>query len=184
MAAVKARDGKAEVLLRKLLWRDGYRYRVCRTDLPGKPDITFVGERLVVFVDGDFWHARVLIEHGLKALRVSFGTANAAWWVKKLTRNAERDREVMALLQGRGWNVLRLWERDILRDPDAAAERVRMALSALRRENPKRTVATAASTQIPRRRRAPARIRGAEGSVGHDRVSARRSIGAPRRPRP
>ncbi len=184
MAAVKARDSKAEVSLRKLLWRRGYRYRICRRDLPGKPDITFARERVVVFVDGDFWHARVLIEHGSKALRASFGAANAPWWIKKLTRNAERDREVTALLQDRGWTVLRLWERDILRDPEAAVERVRITLGTLRQDCSKRTVAIVASTQIPRRRRAPVRIRGAEGSVGHDRASARRSIGTPRRPRP
>jgi len=184
MAAVRARDGKAELTLRRLLWHGGYRFRVCRSDLPGKPDITFARERLAIFVDGDFWHARVLIERGSKALRASFRTASAAWWVKKLTRNAERDREVTALLQDGGWTVLRLWERDILRDPDAAAERVRVTLGALRRGGSKTTVASAASTRIPRRRHAPARSRDAAESVGHGRVSARRSIDTPPRPRP
>lgn len=85
-----------------------------------------------MFVDGDFWHARVLIEHGPKALRASFGTDRVDWWVKKLTRNAERDREVTAALRDLGWTVVRLWERDILRHPERAAKRIHVALLRLR----------------------------------------------------
>lgn len=183
MAAVRARDGKAEVALRKLLWRRGYRYRLCRRDLPGKPDITFARQRLAVFVDGDFWHARVLVEHGPKALRASLGTVRAAWWVKKLTRTAKRDQEVTTLLRDRGWTVLRLWERDILRNPDAAAQLVRRTLDALACDLPKKTVASVASTRIQRHRRVLAPIRDGAGTAGRGRVSTPQSIDTRSRPR-
>lgn len=184
MKAVRARDGKAEVLLRRLLWRDGYRYRVCRRDLPGKPDLTFARERLAVFVDGDFWHARVLIERGSKALRASFRTVRAAWWVKKLTRNAQRDREVTAALEDDDWKVLRLWERDILSDPEAASQYVRAELGTLRRARAKKKVVNVASTQTPRRRRDPAPNRAVEEIAGHGQASTRRSNDIRQRPQP
>ena len=99
MAAVRARDGKAEKLLRRLLWRRGLRFRLCRRDLPGKPDLSFSRQRVAVFVDGDFWHARVLLEQGSAALHASIQNPRAEWWVAKLTRNAVRDREVRAALE-------------------------------------------------------------------------------------
>jgi DNA mismatch endonuclease (patch repair protein) len=148
MAAVHARDGKAERALRSILWRRGLRFRVCRHDLPGKPDLVFARARMAVFVDGDFWHARLLVEHGPEALRASFRTSRAAWWIAKLTRNSERDQEVTAALRQAGWKVTRLWERDILRDPQRAADKIeailRRALTSDR--------ATGASTPIPPRR--------------------------------
>jgi hypothetical protein len=68
-----------------------------------------------VFVDGDFWHGRLLSERGKKALRQSFKT-NHSFWVKKITRNVERDLAQNALLRRSGWSVLRLWEKEILQD--------------------------------------------------------------------
>jgi DNA mismatch endonuclease (patch repair protein) len=117
----RAKSTRAELLLRRRVWRRGLRYRLHHAGLPGKPDLVFARERVVVFCDGDFWHGRRWEERRAKLARGS----NARYWVAKIERNRERDWEqTRALLQG-GWTVLRLWEGEVLRDPDAAAEQVR-----------------------------------------------------------
>lgn len=182
MAAVRSQGSKAELLLRKRLWRAGYRYRVCRRDLPGKPDIVFGRDRIAVFVDGDFWHARILVEQGAATFRASFRTPRVDWWVAKLTRNAERDAEVSDRLRRAGWVVVRLWERDILRDPDRCAARVARLISAVRKKAV--SPATAASTPTPSRRPSSAASRVRSAAAAHARASALRATGTRRRRRP
>ena len=97
------------------------RYRKNVETLPGKPDIVFGRSRVVVFCDGDFWHGRNWKE--LES-RLRKGT-NAEYWVSKIHSNIERDRLNNSLLEADGWSVLRLWETDIKRDPQAAAKMVR-----------------------------------------------------------
>lgn len=128
MAAVRGTGNRAEVRLRRSLWRLGYRYRTYMHGLPGRPDFTFAGPRVAVFVDADFWHARLFLEESEAALRESFQTKRAEWWVSKLLRNAERDQEVNELLTGSGWLVVRLWEKDILADMDNAVAIVAAAV--------------------------------------------------------
>lgn len=125
MAAVRNRDNKAEVLLRKELWKAGLRYRLHAKNLVGRPDMVFASARLVVFVDGDFWHARGLVEDGEKAFRSTLRTARQDWWVAKLRRNAERDADVSAMLEKEGWRVLRFWESDVQSDVSRIASVVR-----------------------------------------------------------
>lgn len=124
MSAVKATGNKAEVKLRRVLWSRGFRYRLYAGDLPGRPDIVFRRFKTVVFVDGDFWHARVLLEKGAQALRKSIRGRNKVFWIKKLSRNAERDREIIRAYVDRGWRIIRIWESDVLAAPDEAAEYV------------------------------------------------------------
>ena len=102
-----------EVGLRSALHRAGYRFRKNFAGLVGKPDIVFPRERMAVFVDGDYWHARILKEHGIEALRQSLKTNNRDFWITKLQRNLERDRFVTAELEKIGWLVVRLWESDL-----------------------------------------------------------------------
>ena len=108
---------KAELALRQALWRRGLRYRRNRRDLPGTPDLVFTSRRIVVFVDGDFWHGRNWDE---RKKRLSSGN-NGAYWVSKIAYNRERDERNNVRLAELGWRVLRLWETDVLRDPEAAA---------------------------------------------------------------
>lgn len=122
MAAVKNKDSKAELLLRSALWRRGLRYRK-HANLVGRPDIAFVSARTVVFVDGDFWHGNAWRLRALPNLAALF-PHRAAWWVRKIERNASRDAEVTAALRREGWKVLRYWESEILRDPDGIARLV------------------------------------------------------------
>jgi DNA mismatch endonuclease (patch repair protein) len=110
-------DTAHEVLLRKRLWQMGLRYRKHVSSLPGKPDLVFHRARVVVFCDGDFWHGRDWDRLSAQLQK----RHNAAYWLSKIARNRERDAENSALLTGQDWLVVRLWETDVKKDPDAAA---------------------------------------------------------------
>jgi DNA mismatch endonuclease Vsr len=103
MAAIRGRDTKPELRLRRLLHGLGYRFRLQRRDLPGRPDIVFPGRRKAIFVHGCFWH-----RHGCR--NSVLPKARAAWWAEKLGRNVERDRAAVIALEALGWSVLTVWE--------------------------------------------------------------------------
>lgn len=109
MAGSRGKDTKPEILLRSYLHRRGLRFRKNLKGLPGTPDIAFVGAKVAVFVDGDFWHGRELDEDMARG-RFS---ANRDFWAAKLKRNVERDRQVDLALATQGWKVLRFWESDV-----------------------------------------------------------------------
>jgi len=111
---------KAELALRRALWRLGVRYRLYCSDLPGNPDLAFFRQRIAVFVDGDFWHGR---DWARRQERLHSGN-NSAYWIAKIAYNRERDLRNNALLAELDWRVLRLWETDVLKDPERAAEQV------------------------------------------------------------
>ncbi len=124
MSAIRSTGGKAEVALRSLLHRRGLRFRKNDPRLVGKPDIVFPRARVTVFVDGDYWHARVLREKGPAALQRRLKTPNRAYWIAKFGRRMQRDDDVTATLQAAGWIVVRMWESDVRRDPQQAANEV------------------------------------------------------------
>ena len=111
MSCIRSKDTKAEVLLRKALWKKGLRYRKNYAALPGKPDIALTRQKIAIFVDGDFWHAR-----GHQDCPGEQVASNRDYWKKKLARNVERDRDVTDALTEEGWLVLRFWETDIKKD--------------------------------------------------------------------
>lgn len=123
MAAVRGKNTKAEMTLRRALHRRGMRFRLHAPDVIGRPDIVNRSRRLAVFADGDMWHGNAWRLRGLDRLEDMFPN-NTEFWTKKIRRNMERDREVTARLTEEGWTVVRLWESDILADPDAAAAKV------------------------------------------------------------
>lgn len=112
MSAIRSTENKTDRALRSALHRMGLRFRKNFRKLPGKPDIAFVGARVAVFVDGDFWHARVIRErgwsHASKVVRSS-----QDYWIPKFERNIARDESVTAELRAMGWLVIRLWESDV-----------------------------------------------------------------------
>jgi DNA mismatch endonuclease (patch repair protein) len=128
MAAVRNKDTKAELALRRALHRRGLRYRLHPAGVFGRPDIAIRSRRLAVFADGDMWHGNAWRLRGLGRLEDMFPN-NTEFWTKKIRRNIERDKEVTARLTEEGWTVVRLWESEILKDPYAAAERVVEALA-------------------------------------------------------
>lgn len=117
-----------EVLLRRALWRKGIRYRLYASDVPGRPDLVIRSLRVAIFVDGDFWHGR---DWPKRRKRLQRG-ANASYWMAKIARNRARDRLTTRSLQRDGWNVIRVWELDVRRDPEAAAARVAALVIRLR----------------------------------------------------
>lgn len=122
-------DTRHERILRQHLWRMGLRYRKNVRTMPGKPDVVFASARVAVFCDGDFWHGRDWPDLRLKLDNGS----NASYWIAKIARNIERDQQVNQRLRQAGWRVVRLWEQDILKNPDRVASKVsRIVMSRLR----------------------------------------------------
>ncbi|MBA2595541.1 MAG: very short patch repair endonuclease [Chloroflexia bacterium] len=122
MAAVRNRNSTAELAVRRRLWANGLRYRL-NVKLPGKPDLVFPARRVAVFIDGDLWHGNSWRIRGLPSIEAQFPT-RTEWWVAKITRNMQRDREVNEQLILAGWAVLRYWESDALADPNAVARAI------------------------------------------------------------
>jgi DNA mismatch endonuclease, patch repair protein len=116
---------RAELTLRRELWRRGLRYRVKIAGLLGKPDIIFPKAQLAVFVDGDFWHGRnwLVLKEALSR------RANSGYWIPKIDSNRNRDLDVTAELESLGWCVLRFWETEVLADIDRCATIVQRALA-------------------------------------------------------
>lgn len=120
MRAIRSSDTKPELLVRKLVHRCGYRFRLHRKDLPGKPDLVFPGRNAVIFVHGCFWHM-----HGCPSVGVP--KSNADYWLPKLMRNCARDAEHVEALAKLGWRVLTVWDCET-RDLSALEERLRKFL--------------------------------------------------------
>lgn len=110
MRRITGKNTSPELAVRRILFNLGYRYRLHRSDLPGKPDIVFAGRRKLIFVHGCFWHAHSCpMAHQPKT--------NKAYWSPKLKRNQERDARHLETLQAAGWDVLTVWECE-LKDSD------------------------------------------------------------------
>ena len=117
MRRVRGRDTGPELVVRRLVHGMGYRYRLHRSDLPGKPDLTFPKLRKVIFVHGCFWHG-----HVCRAGK-NVPSSNEAYWLTKLARNKKRDAAARRRLRRLGWKTLVIWECQ-LRDMAALRERL------------------------------------------------------------
>ncbi len=115
MARVKSKGMKPEMRVRRLLHGLGYRYRLHRADLPGRPDLVFPSRRKVIFVNGCFWHRH----DGCPRVRIP--ATNTEYWVTKLERNFIRDSRNISALEYLGWKTLTVWECE-LRDLPAVTE--------------------------------------------------------------
>ena len=104
MRAVKGQDTGPEMLVRRLVHRLGYRFRLHRADMPGKPDLVFPGRKAVILVHGCFWHGHDC-PRGARIPK-----ANRAYWMAKIARNVARDAATRKRLRASGWRVLTLWE--------------------------------------------------------------------------
>lgn len=122
-------DTRCELVLRRVLRNRGHRFVANCNRLPGRPDLVFPKERLVVFCDGDFWHGRNIAERSQKLAKGH----NAAYWLRKIATNVARDRLVTARLRRRGWSVLRVWETDIVQAPERIADLITRKLAARER---------------------------------------------------
>lgn len=107
MRAVKGKDTTPEMVVRRLVHSMGYRYRLHRRDLPGKPDMAFPRLRKIIFIHGCFWHGHDC------ARGARMPKANREYWQKKISRNASRDASSIAALQSQGWRVAVIWECEL-----------------------------------------------------------------------
>lgn len=122
MRQVKNKDTKIEIILRKELWKRGLRYRKNTNKVFGHPDIAFIGKKIAVFCDSEFWHGFNWSE---KQKEIK---SNQDFWIKKIERNMQRDIEVNAQLESNGWTVLRFWGNEIKKDTVKCADIIEKAV--------------------------------------------------------
>ncbi len=116
MQAVKNKDSQIEIMLRKELWQRGLRYQKNSKKVFGKPDIVFLGKKLAVFCDSEFWHGYDW-ENKKNDIK-----SHREFWISKIERNMERDHEVTAKLEAEGWTVLRFWGKEIKKKVSVCAD--------------------------------------------------------------
>jgi DNA mismatch endonuclease (patch repair protein) len=126
MRAIRSKDMRPELAVRRLVHGLGYRYRLHKKELPGKPDLVFTSRRKVIFVHGCFWHS-----HGCKVAHVP--KSNLEYWMPKLARNLARDEKSIAALTASGWKSLVIWECET-KDETNLNKRLRKFLDAAETE--------------------------------------------------
>lgn len=124
MQHIKAKDTKIEIILRKALWKKGYRYRKNYNKLLGKPDIVLPKYNIVIFCDGEFFHGKdwEILKPRLEK------SDNSQYWISKISRNRERDEDVNKQLLFQGWTVIRFWGKEIQNNTDQCVKVVEEAI--------------------------------------------------------
>ena len=107
MSNIRAKNSKPEMTFRRALWKKGVRYRVDSKQLPGRPDVSIKKYKLAIFIDGEFWHGYHWQE---RKTRIK---SNREFWIPKIERNIQRDRQVTKELNDMGYTVFRFWESEI-----------------------------------------------------------------------
>ena len=107
MRMVRNKDSAIELLLRNALWAKGYRYRKNVKSVYGHPDIAFIGKKIAIFCDSEFWHG-----YDWEHRKADF-KSNQSFWIPKIERNMARDKEVNEKLKAEGWTVIRFWGNEI-----------------------------------------------------------------------
>jgi|ERR1043166_941271 DNA mismatch endonuclease (patch repair protein) len=124
MSRVRSKNTSPELILRRLAHRRGLRFRVHFSELPGCPDMVFAQARVVVFIDGDFWHGWRFPQWREKL---------SEYWDRKIAGNRKRDQRNFRRLRQRGWLVVRVWEHQIKTDPEICVRRIEQAIECRRR---------------------------------------------------
>ena len=122
MQAVKNKDSQIELILRKALWKKGYRYRKNYKLLEGKPDIVLIKYKVAIFCDSEFWHGYnwQIHQNDIKS--------NKDFWTKKIEGNIQRDKNVNEILNKQGWKVLRFWGNEIKKNSDECVSKIEKAI--------------------------------------------------------
>ena len=123
MSSIKSEGTQPEKALGRAMWALGLRYRKNYRKVAGTPDFVFIGVRLAVFCDGDFWHGNSWRIRGMESFEEELSTYND-FWRKKITNNVIRDKKVNYELEANGWRVLRFWESELKSNIDACADKV------------------------------------------------------------
>lgn len=121
MSRIGGKDTAPEILVRKIVHSLGFRFRLHRTDLPGKPDVVLPRHRKIIFIHGCFWHGHP------RCRRAALPRTNAKFWKSKIGKNVRRDKRVRAELADLGWEILVLWQCE-LRDAEKLKRRLTLFL--------------------------------------------------------
>ena len=121
MSRVKSKDSQIELVLRKSLWGQGFRYRKNWKELPGKPDIVITKHKIAIFCDSEFFHGK---DWELLKEQLNRGS-NPDFWIAKISRNMERDREVDRQLRALGWTPVRFWGKEIKKNTDECVRTIK-----------------------------------------------------------
>lgn len=123
MARIRSKNTRPEILLRSRLFKEGFRYRINKKDLPGKPDIVLSKFKTIIFIHGCFWHQHKNCIDG------KIPKSNIEFWTKKLNRNIERDKINSLNLKNAGWNVVIVWECEIMKNLNGIIDKIKQYLS-------------------------------------------------------
>lgn len=123
MQRVKCKDSEIEMILRKALWKKGYRYRKNVKSVCGHPDIAFIRKKIAIFCDSEFWHGYDW-ENRKKDFKV-----RQDFWIPKIERNIERDKEVTTKLEQDGWIVIRFWGKEIKKNTEYCVSIIEKAVN-------------------------------------------------------
>lgn len=124
MRHIRSKNTEIECILRKALWKKGYRYRKHYTKIPGKPDIVLTKYKIAIFCDGEFFHGK---DWEVQRKRVE-NSNNSDYWIMKIERNISRDEEVNRQLKAMGWVVLRFWGKDIKNNTNSCIKVIEEAI--------------------------------------------------------
>lgn len=129
MQAVKSKGSKIEVMLAKAMWNKGLRYRKNDKTVFGKPDFTFKKYKIAIFCDSEFWHGKDWDQRKLEH------KSNVQFWHQKIERNIQRDKEVNEELLQNGWQVIRLWGKDIEKELVNCVFKIENVINEFKRKN-------------------------------------------------
>lgn len=116
MQSIRSKETKIEIKVANALWKRGVRFRKNVKDLIGKPDIAIKKYRIAIFIDSCFWHGCELHGHIPKS--------NELYWLKKISRNKERDQQVTSYYLESGWNIMRIWEHELKEDFEGTVQKI------------------------------------------------------------
>lgn len=126
MQAIKSKETKEEILLAKALWNMGYRYRKNNKKIFGKPDISFSKYKIAIFVDGEFFHGKDW-ENQKNRIKT-----NRDYWIPKIERNIQRDKEVTEYLLSNNWKVIRFWSKEVKKNLSSCLELIQQEISTIK----------------------------------------------------
>lgn len=124
MQHIRSKNTEIECILRKALWKKGYRYRKHYTKIPGKPDIVLTKYKIAIFCDGEFFHGK---DWKVQRKRIEKSN-NSDYWIMKIERNINRDEDVNRRLKAMGWVVLRFWGNDIKKNTESCIKTIEEAV--------------------------------------------------------
>lgn len=124
MQHIRSKNTEIECILRKALWKKGYRYRKHYAKIPGKPDIVLTKYKIAIFCDGEFFHGK---DWEIQRKRIE-NSNNSDYWIMKIERNINRDEDINRRLKAMGWVVLRFWGKDIKNNIESCIKAIEEAV--------------------------------------------------------